>query len=89
MLESKIQKKIIADAKKRGYLALKIIRCNLTGFNDIVLFGKKCRTVIIECKAEGEKPDPIQVFRHDQLKALGYEVHGNIDTWEKYLAIGL
>lgn len=87
MLESKLQKKIIQDLKKRGWFVLKVIRCNLTGFNDIVIFRKGI-TVFLELKALGKTADPIQEIRHEQLLAQGFDVY-TVDSFEKYLDLKL
>lgn len=87
MLESKIQSKCIKAMQKDGWFVLKIIRCNLPGFNDTIAL-KAARTVIIEFKRPGETPDPLQVFRHEQLRAQGFEVY-TVDSWEAYLELKL
>lgn len=87
MLESKLQERIIQDLKKRGWFVLKVIRCNLAGFNDIVIFRKGV-TVFLELKALGKTADPIQELRHHQLRAQGFEVY-TVDSFEKYLNLKL
>lgn len=80
--ESKLQKKIINDLKLSGWIPLKVILCNMPGFNDIIAFRNKI-AVFIETKNAGKKAEPLQIYRHDQLKAQGFKVFV-IDTWEEY-----
>lgn len=83
--ESKLQKKIIKDLKKGGWIPLKVILCNLPGFNDIIAF-KKRRAVFIEAKDEGEEAKKLQLYRHKMLLEQGFSVFV-IDSWEQYLEL--
>lgn len=83
--ESKLQRKIITDLKKKGWIPLKIVLCNLPGFNDIIAFRNKI-SIFIEAKSPGKSAEPLQVHRHKQLKSQGFEVF-TIDTWEEYKRI--
>jgi Holliday junction resolvase len=80
--ESKLQKKIINDLKKKGWIPLKIILCNLPGFNDIIAYRNKV-SVFVEAKSPGKKAEPLQVYRHDILKKQGFTVI-TVDSWEEY-----
>lgn len=84
-MESKLQKKIIRDLKKSGWIPLKIVLCNLPGFNDIIALKNK-QAVFIECKDEEEEAEKLQEYRHSLLRKQGFLVFV-IDTWEQYLQI--
>lgn len=84
-MESKLQKKIIKNLKLRGWIPLKVVLCNLPGFNDIICFKNKV-TVFIEVKDEDEEAEPLQEYRHELLKEQGFKVYV-IDSWESYLEI--
>lgn len=85
--ESKLQKKIIHYCKKKGWIPLKIVLCNMPGFNDIILFRNK-KTVFIEAKAPNKKADPLQEYRHSELRSQGFSVYV-IDSWEEFIKLDL
>lgn len=87
MLESKVQSKIINHLQKEGWFVLKVIRCNIPGFNDIVCFRNKV-SVFIEAKAPGKDSEEIQKFRHKQLRVQGFDVY-TVDSYEEYLKLKL
>lgn len=84
-MESPLQKKIIKDLKKRGWIPLKVVLCNMPGFNDIIAFKNKV-TVFIEVKDEDKDAEKLQIHRHSELQKQGFLVFV-IDTWECYLQI--
>jgi Holliday junction resolvase len=73
MLESKIQRKIIADLQKKGWLVIKVIQSNAPGFPDLMAL-KEGRAIFLEVKQPGKKPRPLQLYRHEQLRKQGFEV---------------
>jgi hypothetical protein len=72
MLESKIQSKIINQLKKNGWLVLKIIKCNINGMSDLIVF-KNGRTVFIEVKNDIGKQSEIQKYVQKQVELQGFE----------------
>jgi len=72
MLESTIQSKIIKKLTSKGWLVIKIIKCNLNGIPDLMCL-KDGRTVFIEVKAEKGILSELQKFRIKQLKEIGFE----------------
>jgi hypothetical protein len=72
MLESKVQAKIINQLKKNGWLVLKIIKCNINGMSDLIVF-KNGRTVFIEVKNENGKQSEIQKYVQKQVELQGFE----------------
>mgnify|MGYP001377038232 CR=1 FL=1 len=81
-MESRLQARIIRDLKKRGYIPVKIIRCNLDGFPDILALKNRV-AVFIEVKDKGRKARPLQLWRHQELKAEKFDCYV-IDNWEEY-----
>jgi hypothetical protein len=75
MNESWVQRKIIEYHQKQHWLCIKVIQSNWNGCPDLILLrGGRC--VFIEVKRPGVKTAaPIQVYRHRQLKDLGFEVY--------------
>jgi Holliday junction resolvase-like predicted endonuclease len=72
MLESKIQAKIINYLKKNGWLVLKIIKCNINGMSDLIVF-KNGKTVFIEVKNESGKQSEIQKYVQKQVELQGFQ----------------
>jgi Holliday junction resolvase len=72
MLESKIQAKIINQLKKNGWLVLKIIKCNINGMSDLIVF-KNGKTVFIEVKNESGKQSEIQKYVQKQVELQGFQ----------------
>jgi Holliday junction resolvase len=81
MLESKLQKNIIALFTRHGWVVLKVIKSNMNGISDLILF-KNGKTLFIEVKNEVGKPSPIQLFRQQQLQAQGF-IYEIINTLEQ------
>ena len=87
VLESYIEKKILAWAKLRGWFARKLQWIGRAGAPDR-LFVKAGRLVFMELKAEGKKPTEIQDREITRLREAGAEVHvvDNIDAGIRILA---
>lgn len=75
MLESYIEKKYVELVKKLGGMALKLEAISCSGVPDRLVLMPNGRMFFVELKQKGKKPRPIQIKRHEQLKALGYEVY--------------
>lgn len=82
MLESKLQAKCIKLAKDNGYIALKIIKCNISGCADLILL-KDGKTIFIEFKSEKGKQSPLQVYFEKTIINQGFEYY-LIDDFEEY-----
>lgn len=83
--ESILQRKIIDDLEKLGWIVVKIKLCNLNGFPDLMAM-KDGMVFFIEVKDEGEDAEPLQKERHKMLRAQKFYVFV-VDTWGKYLEI--
>jgi Holliday junction resolvase len=82
MEEQKLQRKIIAFFEKNGFLVVKIIKANINGLPDIILL-KNGRSVFIEFKKDAKtKARPLQEYRLEQLRTLGFDAHvvGDFDV---------
>lgn len=66
---------------------MKVIRCNLSGWPDVNGFKNK-KAIFIEVKDEGEKTEPLQDYRHEELRKQGFEVYV-IDKWEDYQQLSI
>lgn len=72
-LESKVQSRVIRELRADGYLVVKIGLCSVPGFPDLMAL-KNGRARFVEVKRTGEKPRPLQEYRHKQLREQGFEV---------------
>ena len=72
-LESAIQASIIQRYERDGYSVVKIGLCNKQGFPDLMAL-KDGKALFIEVKRPGEKPRPLQEYRHKELREQGFEV---------------
>lgn len=72
-LESKVQSRVIRELRADGYLVVKIGLCSVPGFPDLMAL-KNGRAMFVEVKRAGEKPRPLQEYRHKQLREQGFEV---------------
>lgn len=72
-LEAAIQANIIRNLEKKGWLVVKIIQATKNGWPDLQCL-KDGKTVYIEVKRPGEKPTPLQLFRHKEILATGNAV---------------
>lgn len=73
MNESSIQSSIKRTLEIYGWLVTKLIQTTTNGIPDLMAL-KNGKTVFIEVKRPGNKPTPLQLFRHDQLRRKGFEV---------------
>lgn len=82
VLESKIERDTCARAAKlMGVIGTKLVAPGETGYPDRIFWLPVGRPLLIEFKRPGENARPKQVFIHEQLRGLGYEVqvHDNVN----------
>lgn len=72
-MEAQIQTQVKNDLKKAGWLVIKLIQCSEAGMPDLIAL-KDGRVVFIEVKRPGQKPRPLQEYRHKKLREAGFEV---------------
>lgn len=70
MKESQLQTKIKKKLEQHGWLVIKLIQTNWNGVPDLLCF-RKGNTIMLEVKAEGETPKPLQVQRIETLNKVG------------------
>lgn len=85
--ESKLQTRIRNYLTKNGWLVVKHMLTSKPGWPDLEAI-KDGRTIRIEVKSEGEDAEPLQKYKHYQIRKHGGEVY-TVDTWEKFLEINL
>lgn len=76
-LESAIQSRIIKRLQADGWLCVRLIQTNMNGLPDLLCL-RDGQARFVEVKRKGERPRPLQVHRHEQLRQQGFEV----DVWD-------
>jgi len=75
MREISIERRLVAEAKKRGGLAPKFVSPGLDGVPDRLVLFPGGRLGFVELKAPGKKPRPLQLRCAERLTALGFRVY--------------
>lgn len=75
MQEKEIEKKLVSEVKKRGGICPKWVAQGYFGMPDRLVFMPERKFGLVEVKAPGEKPRPLQLSRHKLLKRLGFHVY--------------
>ncbi len=81
MREKVIEQKLVSEVKKRGGICPKWVCPSYDGMPDrLVLLPPmpgedQGHLGMIECKAPGQKPRPLQLSRHKLLEQLGFKVY--------------
>lgn len=75
MRESKVERALISEVKKRGGLALKFVSPGFVGVPDRLVLFPGGRMAFVELKAPGKSLRPMQELRARKLRALGFRVY--------------
>lgn len=75
MLERVIEENFVADAKRLGALALKLVVLSWRGWPDRIVLAPGGRVFFVEFKRPGETPRANQRFVHKLLRRLGFTVY--------------
>lgn len=75
MTEKQIEQRLVKAVKDRGGLCPKWVSPGWDGVPDRMILFPGGRMAFVEVKRPGEKPRPLQVHRHGQLRALGFTVY--------------
>ena len=75
MREAEIERKLVAEVKKRRGICPKWVSPGCAGMPDRIVFLPGRRFGLVEVKAPGEVPRPLQVSRHRLLERLGFRVY--------------
>lgn len=75
MREKTIEQKLVGEVKKRGGICPKWVCPSYDGMPNRLVFLPGRHFGMVEVKALGEKPRPLQVSRHRLLQRLGFKVY--------------
>ncbi len=75
MREKYIESRLVSEVKKRGGICPKWVSPSFDGVPDRLVFLPGRHFGMVETKACGKKPRPLQVSRHKLLKKLGFKVY--------------
>lgn len=75
MREKVIEQKLVAEVKRRGGICPKWVSQGFDGMPDRIVLLPGRHFGLVEVKAPGERPRPLQVSRHRLLMRLGFRVY--------------
>jgi len=73
-MASKHQFRTIKLMEAKGYYVINLIKTNKNGIPDLLCL-KDGKAVFIECKEKLDTLKPLQAFRIEELKKLGFEAY--------------
>lgn len=82
MREKQVEQNLVSEVKKRGGICPKWVSPSFDGVPDRLVFLPNGKFGLVEVKAPGGKPRPLQVIRHKMFDRLGFKVHV-LDSVEK------
>ena len=80
--EKTLERSLVEKIRQLDGICLKLQGNMYAGMPDRLILLPGGRAVFVELKSEGIKPRKLQIIRHQELRALGFEVFV-IDTHEK------
>lgn len=75
MREKVIEQKLVLEVKRHGGICPKWVCPSFDGMPDRLIFLPGRKFGLVEVKAPGEKPRPLQLARHRLLEKLGFHVY--------------
>ena len=75
MREKNIESALVRATRNRGGMCPKFTSPGMDGMPDRLVLLPHGRFCFVEVKAPGEKPRPLQAYRHRQLRRLGCKVY--------------
>lgn len=73
--EAKIEEKLVKAVKAAGGLCLKLVSPGYVGVPDRLVLVALGKVGFVEVKSPKKKPRKIQLKRHKELRALGFQVY--------------
>ena len=75
MREKQVELKLVRAASAAGGICPKLVSPGMDGMPDRMVLLPGAKIAFVEVKAPGQKPRPLQLRRHEQLRALGFRVY--------------
>lgn len=75
MKEKYVEQKLALEVKRRSGICPKWISPGMAGMPDRLVFLPDGKFGMVEVKAPGEKPRPLQLSKHRLLQSLGFRVY--------------
>ena len=72
--EKLVERKLVQQVKENGGMCIKLFCNHILGLPDRMCLFPGGKIAFIELKTTGEKPKRIQVFMHDKIRKLGFQV---------------
>ena len=74
MREKLIEQRLVKAVKAQNGMCPKLVSPGTDGMPDRMVLLPDGKLSFVEVKAPGEKPRPLQIRRHEQLRQLGFRV---------------
>ena len=74
MSEGQVQSKKIKELEEQGYYVIKLMKTNKNGIPDLIALKENETPYFIEVKTKKGKVSPLQAYRIEELKKLGFKV---------------
>lgn len=74
MREKLIEQKLVKAVKAHNGMCPKLVSPGTDGMPDRMVLLPDGKLSFVEVKVPGEKPRPLQIRRHEQLRQLGFRV---------------
>lgn len=75
MREKQTEQHLVKAVKAAGGICPKLVSPGTDGMTDRMVLLPGGRIGFVEVKTPGQKPRPLQVRRHEQLRMLGFKVY--------------
>jgi len=75
MRERQIEQKLVRAVRAMGGLAVKFVSPGCDGMPDRLVLIPGGKMAFVEVKTKGGQSRPLQVKRHEMLRALGFKVY--------------
>ena len=74
MREKQIEQRLVKAVKAQNGMCPKLVSPGTDGMPDRMVLLPDGKLSFVEVKTPGEKPRPLQIRRHEQLRQLGFRV---------------
>lgn len=72
--EKQIERRLVDAVKQSNGMCIKLLCNHIIGLPDRLCLFPGSKIIFVELKTTGEKPRKIQLYVHNKIRALGFEV---------------